>query len=95
MAKGAGECAEKIAKDIRRKTRLGARDRTDRSGAAPRLSGSFRGGSWPRESGLDGTQFPVPDARERGGQAPAQGGESGEMARPAGPVAARFPCIFP
>ncbi len=94
MAKGAGECAEKIVKDIRRKTRLGAWDRTDRSGAAPRLSGPLRGGSWPRESGLDGTQFPVPDARERGGQAPAQGGESGKMARPAEPVAARLPCIF-
>ena len=67
----------------------------DQSGAAPPLSGIILGGPWPRESAFRGTQFPVTDRRERGLQAPVQARDSGQMAMPREPVAARIPCIFP
>jgi hypothetical protein len=54
-------------------------------------SGTFRGGSWPRESLLRGTKFPVPGSRETGGQAPARADKSREMARRGSPDPGEFP----
>jgi hypothetical protein len=70
-------------------------DRVHESRIETRRSVTFRCGLRPRELGLDVTRFPLLDPGEYSGQAPPRGVESGEMARPAEPLAPRFACIFP
>jgi hypothetical protein len=61
------------------------------TGAAPRPFGTSRGRSWPRESLLRGTNFPVPDSREGGAQALVKARESGQMASRGSPDPLEFP----